>query len=187
LNKLNITAFRDWRLKELYHHETGSIRCGMLGAIPVVALILIVALGASFWKGAIKPVALGGPRAIAEADEHFRDRGFIGIQYDSLPDDELDSSGIESRLIVTHVLKGSPAESSGIVVGDCLVEVDGIRLSSREHMQSLSATWKPAQRVRLTVARGDADESNSRVVECRLITFDRIAGLQRRHRNFQSN
>lgn len=166
--------------------KRSTIAVGALATVPFIAIILLVLFAAFFWKGSIKPVALGGPRAVVEVDETLRDRGFIGIQYESIPEDEQAMSRLESGVIVTHVIPESPAESVGIAVGDFLVGIDGVPLESREHMKLLSENWKPGQIVKLAVVQSDADEPSDRIVECRLMTFDEIMELQLRHSDNQS-
>ena len=149
-------------------------------------MILFVFFAAYFWKGSIKPVAIGGPRAVVQIDKTLRDRGFIGIQYESIPENELATSGIESGVVVTQVVKEGPAELAGIMVGDFLVSIDGVPVKGREHMKLLSANWKPGQVVKLAVAEPDENEPNDRVVECELMTFDEFLELDLRHRDVQS-
>jgi len=158
---------------------------GVLASIPVVAFILVIILGVFVWKGSIKPRALGGPRAVVEIDETTRRRGFIGINHESIPEVVLAKLKIESGVMVTHVQPQSPADSCGIIVGDVLLAVDGVPVKSRGHIESMYKDWKPGQVLKLTVVHRDAEESDERVVDCRLISFDEMRELQLRQAGAQ--
>jgi S1-C subfamily serine protease len=54
--------------------------------------------------------------------------------------------------IVVGIMPGSPADRAGIRVGDSLVDVDGIRLTSEAGWPRFAAI-QPGQRVRMTYAR----------------------------------
>ena len=45
----------------------------------------------------------------------------------------------KSRIVVTAVVEGSPASDSGILSGDVILEVNGVRVSSIDEVKSFLA------------------------------------------------
>ena len=56
--------------------------------------------------------------------EQFKDRGWIGIEMDKG----------EGRQVITKVVRSSPAERAGLIVGDAIVTFNGIPLSEGEEV-----------------------------------------------------
>jgi hypothetical protein len=129
-----------------------------------------------FAKPAIRHRALGGPMAIVETA--LLEKGYVGIDYESIPTEQRAPSGLDAGVVVTEVFEGSPADSSGIAVGDFLVKADSAPLTYRDDLRTISAIWKPGQLVRLTIARMSSDGLTERVVEARLIGYDEMRRLR---------
>ena len=104
-------------------------------------LLLALAFAASvllyniFWMIASQPGA-------AETVE-------LGFSTDYLPE--------EHALLVTGVQKNSPAEAAGMMAGDRIVGIDGMRITDQDFLPNEWRKHKPGDTVRLTIMRpGDA-------------------------------
>jgi S1-C subfamily serine protease len=64
------------------------------------------------------------------------------------------SSAINSALLVVHVETSSPAEKSGIQLGDLVVEFQGKPVEDTGDLQALLSSAKVADTVGMTVLRG---------------------------------
>jgi S1-C subfamily serine protease len=157
--------------------KKANIALGILASIPFIALIILGCAVGYFSKSRITHRALGGPRAIVQVDESYLRRGFIGIQFESVLEADAERIGIKGGVMVTSVIAESPADLSGIAVGDYLVAVDGNPIDSKLDFSSECVFWKSDQVDKLTVVRDVADTPVERIVECRLISFDDMQEL----------
>ncbi len=81
--------------------------------------------------------------------QKLQGRGWVGLEFE---DKDM------SRLTVTRVVPGSPAEKGGFKVGDVLVSVNGVRFAdnTEEKCVTCEATadnWKPGSAVKYVVSR----------------------------------
>jgi hypothetical protein len=143
--------------------------------IGAVAVVLAWHLG----KG-IKPRALGGPIRIVEVDEAVLKRGFLGIDYDSASEEQLERVRLERGVVVTRVVDDSPAEIGGIETGDILTTANGVPVGSRAELKKLSANWLPGQAVSLTVIRSATDGQSEQVITAHLMSFAEMQELMSR-------
>ncbi len=74
-------------------------------------------------------------------------RPYLGIRYIARP------RGAE----VQEVIPGSPAEEAGLKVGDLILAVDGRRVTGNRPLAQILASYRPGDRVTLTVER-DGEE-----------------------------
>ena len=91
--------------------------------------------------------------AMAVLDEILRVgrvvRGWLGIQLGEVDDGA-------PGLVVENVLASSPADAAGIVPGDRIVAVDGVRSESRRQVLQQIAMAQPGSRIALSVQRAGA-------------------------------
>lgn len=82
-------------------------------------------------------------------------RGWLGVQIRNLTDRELKDSGLEMRqaLVITRVLKDSPAENSGLKPGDILSAVDGKDTNSLVDIRTYILNQPPYKTVTISVIR----------------------------------
>lgn len=78
-------------------------------------------------------------------------RGFLGVQLKRGPATPSDSLGI----MVANVVPGSPADSSGLRVGDRILAVDGQEAHTADDLTALVRAMRPGDDVELTVLRKD--------------------------------
>jgi serine protease Do len=82
-------------------------------------------------------------------------RGWLGIAIQDLTDELAPSFGLAERegVLVSDVMKGSPAESGGLQGGDVIVEFDGTPIKEAPDLQRRVAGVMPGQEVSLKVNR----------------------------------
>ena len=78
-------------------------------------------------------------------------RGFLGVQLKRGPASPSDSLGV----LVANVVAGSPADSSGLRVGDRILAVDGQEAHTADDLTSIVRGMRPGDDVELTVLRKD--------------------------------
>lgn len=66
----------------------------------------------------------------------------------------------QPAIVVLEIVEDSPAESAGLAVGDTVLTINDLRVSS-EFMSSLSTSLAPGDRVRLHIRRGGRDRDIS--------------------------
>jgi serine protease Do len=91
-------------------------------------------------------------------------RGYIGVQIRSI--DEVEAKGVGLSKVegamVHGVLKGSPAEKSGVQIGDVILQVNGKPISTSNELQSEIAMHRAGDYVDLTIWR-DEKQMNIKV------------------------
>src|SRR6266850_3314749 len=86
--------------------------------------------------------------------EHRVQRGSIGIVFNAQENPAISRVyGVQSGITISNVVAGSPAEKSGLKVGDTIVSVDGRPVKNGDDLVSDIASRKPGAKVALGVIR----------------------------------
>jgi len=77
----------------------------------------------------------------------MKDTGWVGI--------DMDVDEATGTMTIKKVFSGSPAEASGIQVGDVLFALNGVKFGkeSKEALKKARQDWKPGQKVTYTMLR----------------------------------
>lgn len=88
-------------------------------------------------------------------------RGWLGIYMQSVTEDMAKSLNLKSSdgVIVTEVIKGSPAEKAGLKEGDVLIEFDGKRVENVHQLPAVVAATTPGTEVVVKVIRDGKEKS----------------------------
>lgn len=114
---------------------------------------------------------------VAQLKDHGSvSRGWLGVQIQSVSDDMAASLGLNEAegAIVGKLTKDSPAEKSGIKVGDLILQVDGNKVKDSRDLARKIAALQPDSTTELTVFRNGRQQS----VSVKLGTFpsgDKVA------------
>lgn len=83
-------------------------------------------------------------------------RGWLGVYIQDVTKDIAESFRFAGTggALVSDIMKGSPAEGSGILKGDIIVSVDKHAVSNVNHLRRLVSLIKPGSRAMLSVFRG---------------------------------
>ncbi len=90
-------------------------------------------------------------------------RGFIGITYQALTPRQAAALGLAAPagITVTALVRGSPAETAGLRVGDIITKMNDQQIDQQHPLNSLMVRTRPGDRVRFTLIR----DSQTQVVE----------------------
>ena len=82
-------------------------------------------------------------------------RGWVGIEVQDLTPELIDSFGLQNSegALIAGVLKGGPADRSGVKPGDVLLKVNGKPVTDSSSLLNLIAILKPGETAKLSVAR----------------------------------
>ena len=83
------------------------------------------------------------------------DRAMLGVLVQSLTQQLASSFGLKSRhgALVTQVSRGSGAKQAGLLAGDVIVAVDGVKVADHHHLPRLIAFRVPGSKIKLKVIR----------------------------------
>ncbi|MFI5304541.1 MAG: PDZ domain-containing protein [Nitrospiria bacterium] len=76
-------------------------------------------------------------------------RGEIGVLIHEIYSPEAGVHGLK----ITHIISGSPAEKSGLQVGDIILRMNGIRVVNRQRIAKELATPRPGDQIRIQYFR----------------------------------
>jgi membrane-associated protease RseP (regulator of RpoE activity) len=82
-------------------------------------------------------------------------RPYLGVVYQTVTPEfaEQHDLDVDYGAFISEVIEGSPAQRGGLRVGDVILEVDGERVTTRNTLTDLVATYSPGDTVELTVLR----------------------------------
>jgi S1-C subfamily serine protease len=115
---------------------------------------------------------------LSHSDERSESRGYLGISFAPISTEQAKALGTDRGLIITEVLKGSAAESSGLRLGDVIIRVDGDLVADPGELNSIRSRWEPNQAVTLHVLREASGGAQEIVIEVHLMTFDELSRLK---------
>ena len=116
------------------------LACAVLAAAPVVA-------GESY-----KKCTMPLQECINRMSESLKNSGWVGIEYDN-------TTVTEGGFRILKVIDGSPAKKSGLMPGDILFALNGVRIAQEKNdaLAKARKEWKPGQTVTYTVKRDGVD------------------------------
>jgi membrane-associated protease RseP (regulator of RpoE activity) len=143
-------------------------------ALPLVAFALLSpALVSAQTEAPAAPRAVAAPRTPAPPQEPappavattvFVSGNFLGVRTEEVTRENMQRYGLsgEPRGVgVREVVKGSPAEKSGLKAGDVIVRFDGEQVASVRKLTRLIEESAPGHSARLAVLRGGAEQELS--------------------------
>lgn len=82
---------------------------------------------------------------------------FLGISYGMVTPDivEAQQLSVKQGAFVSGVTDGGPAQAAGILPGDVILTIDGVRLGETDSLRGVLLRYNPGDTVALTVLRGD--------------------------------
>jgi S1-C subfamily serine protease len=108
--------------------------------------------------GVVIPARIAWQSAATLVERGSLRRGYLGIaaQPVSVPEKQRPAEGRAEALLVLGVKAGSPAEGAGVFVGDLLLSLDGVGLSSPEDLLDLLVGDRVGRPLVLRVLRGSS-------------------------------
>ena len=88
-------------------------------------------------------------------------RSYIGVQIQPINDTAAKALGIQSRTgaLVANVIDDGPADKAGIETGDVIIDFDGLKIKSVDHLRNNVSISKPNNLYNLTVIRDGRKKS----------------------------
>ncbi len=80
-------------------------------------------------------------------------RGWLGVYIEDVSSDVASKFGIKSGVVVTKVMKGSPADKAGLRSGDIIVSYNGEPLKGVSDLQLKVTNTKPGEKVQFGIIR----------------------------------
>ena len=122
------------------------------------ALLGIATAAAIRGFGVVIPASIAWSAAGEILAHGQRQRGYLGLAGQSvrLGERQRDASGRDRALLVVGTSPGSPADAAGVLVGDVLIEFDGLAIQSPEALLGALAGKAPGSAASLRVLRGGA-------------------------------
>ena len=117
-------------------------------------------------KGIIEE--LMNQKTVADAD-----KGYLGITMSTVPSQYV-SQGYPAGVLVSEVVKGSPAEKAGIKAQDIITAVDGRTVRSGEALRAILDSHEAGTKVRLTIKRPENSSYKEIEVEVTLSRYQDI-------------
>ena len=82
-------------------------------------------------------------------------RGWLGIEAQTLGTDVIKMANLETGgVLVTAIMRNSPAENAGILPGDIMISIDGKNVSSPDQAIETIMALKPGSDVKIKILRG---------------------------------
>ncbi len=104
------------------------------------------------------------------ADE---DKGYLGITMSTVPSQYV-SQGYPAGVLVSEVMKGSPAEKAGLQPQDIITAVDGRTVKTGESLRALLDSYEAGTTVKLTVQRFSSRSYKEMEIEVTLSRYKDI-------------
>ena len=138
---------------------TAPLHEGFAGGAVIDAAGRVIGIGtAAHIRGlAVGMPAAGAGESVADGREHGRPRtGFLGVsgQPVRLAERQRGTSGRDRALLVIDVTTGGPADSSGVLVGDLILDVDQHPIGSTDDLLALLTADRVDRSVPVRVLRG---------------------------------
>ncbi|MFL3026159.1 MAG: Do family serine endopeptidase [Candidatus Neomarinimicrobiota bacterium] len=88
-------------------------------------------------------------------------RSYIGVQIQPINDTAAKALGLQSRTgaLVANVIDDGPADKAGIETGDVIIDFDGLKIKSVDHLRNNVSISKPNNLYNLTVIRDGRKKS----------------------------
>ena len=120
------------------------------------ALLGIATFASIRGLGVVIPAAIAWTAAAQMLERGSLERGYLGIAAHpvSVPENQRPPGSAAEALLVGAVKDGSPAADAGLLVGDVLVSLDGVPLTSPEDLLDLLVGDRVGRPVTLRVIRG---------------------------------
>jgi len=87
-------------------------------------------------------------------------RGWLGVQIQDIDDEMAQVLGMDQPMgaLVAQVIKGEPAEESGIEEGDVIIKINDEDVRDRAHLSLKIASFDPGTKVKLTIMRNGKEK-----------------------------
>ncbi|MEM7026930.1 MAG: trypsin-like peptidase domain-containing protein, partial [Pseudomonadota bacterium] len=135
--------------------NSGGALINAEGELVGINTAIISSTGGSEGIGLATPInkAMVIMREIIENGEVIR--GWLGVEVQTLDPNVVDAAGLENGgVLVTAVIRNSPADLAGLVPGDILLGIENIQTNSPDKAIETVLSLQPGNKVQLDILRG---------------------------------
>jgi len=117
--------------------------------------------GGSVGIGFAIPSALASNVINQLRDTGMVQRGYLGVQIQSVNDEIAESLGLDKArgALVTQVIEDSPAEAAGVAAGDIIIRFDGKNIARMRDLPKIVALTKTDKKVDMVVWRDEKEKT----------------------------
>jgi len=141
--------------------NSGGPLINIQGEVIGINTLIYSQSGGSIGIGFAIPVNIAKNTAYKIIDKGAVEHGYLGIYYKELTKDDINTLGfknIEEGMLVTQVVKNSPAEKAGLKSGDVIIKVDDNRLTNSNDLAIIIGNKDPGTKVTFTILSNNKTE-----------------------------
>jgi S1-C subfamily serine protease/polyhydroxyalkanoate synthesis regulator phasin len=106
-------------------------------------------------------------------EKYYKYRGYMGVNLQDLNDQLESYFGVKNGVLISEVIKDSPAEKAGIKAGDVVTKFDGEKIKDASDLQEAVREHKPGDKVDVVVVRNRKEQTiNVELGKSKEKTFD---------------
>ncbi len=136
--------------------NSGGPLLNIQGEVIGINTLIYSQSGGNVGIGFAIPINIAKSTAYKIIDKGKVEHGYLGIYYRELTNDDINTLGlkqIEKGMLITEVVKGSPAEKFGLKSGDVIIKLDNKELSNTNDLAIIIGNLEPGVKVNFTLLR----------------------------------
>lgn len=102
------------------------------------------------------------------------DRGYLGVLGEDVSDVYVNNYGYPAGAQIIQITAGSPAETSGLQLGDIVTAVNGKKISDYNGLRSALSYYAPGETVELTIQRSAGNKFEEKTISVTLAERDSV-------------
>ena len=138
-------------------HNILNKRSTLIAAVAVMVVVAAFAVAAQAGHDKDTHHKKGSWTVLTEMEG----KGFLGVQMQELTDDIREGLGVDAEygVLISTVIKDSPAEKAGLEEGDIVTRFNGKRVESAEELREMVAETEVGDEVKIELLRDDEEET----------------------------
>lgn len=136
--------------------NSGGPLLNIQGEVVGINTLIYSQSGGNVGIGFAIPINIAKSTAYKIIDKGKVEHGYLGIYYRELTKDDINTLGlkqIESGMLITDIVKGSPAEKFGLKSGDVIIKLDNKELTNSNDLAIIIGNMEPGAKVNFTILR----------------------------------
>jgi membrane-associated protease RseP (regulator of RpoE activity) len=113
--------------------------------------------------------------------------GYLGVYTEELSDATRTALNVKSGILVSKVQEDSPAEKAGLMTGDIIMELDGVKVESYKDLKT-AISERPNKKVKIVFMRsgkkmdktaelGEMEMKKKKIIDIESMDLDEIKGM----------
>ncbi len=105
------------------------------------------------------------------------DKGYMGVKIVTSDSSSSQYYNIPEGAYIREVTKGGPADKAGLVIGDVIIAVEGVDVSTSEELVEILDTYEAGETVTLTIMMRQGRSYEEKEVDVTLVSYDDIESI----------